>query len=293
MIIDGKKIANQIQSEIKQELDKVKGRKPCLAVILVGDHPASKMYVARKTKACSQVGITSVHAVMPAITTESELIEQIKIYNQDDTIDGILMQLPLPSHLNPLKIIPHISPSKDVDGLHPINVGKMLIGDANTFLPCTPLGIKVLLERSDIDVSGKHVVILGRSNLVGKPMAAILMQNLPGSNATVTITHSKTKNLKEICLTADILIAAIGQPRFLTADMIKPGAIVIDVGINKTDAPQHPKGFEIVGDVDFDSAKNKCAAITPVPGGVGPMTIAMLLSNTLKSYRNTLASHTK
>lgn len=287
MLIDGKGIADQIQQEIKQALDQLpSSRRPCLAVMIVGEHPASLIYVARKTKACEEVGITSIKYALPATTSHDELVHQIQKLNADDNVDGILVQLPLPSHLNPLKIISHLSPEKDVDGQHPYNIGKMLTGDPNTFLPCTPLGIKTLIERSGIEVAGKHVLIIGRSNLVGKPMAAILMQSSPGGNATVTVAHSRTTNLKALCQMADVVIAAIGQPRFVTADMIKPGAVVIDVGINKIDAPQEDRGYLLVGDVDFDNVKEKCSFITPVPGGVGPMTIAMLLSNTLKSFLN-------
>lgn len=284
MLIDGKSIANEIQQELKQTLAKLNGRKPCLAVIIVGSHAPSLIYVNRKTKACAETGIESIKIALPTEIAEEKLIAEIDKLNQNDKVDGILIQLPLPPQINPLNVIRHISPEKDVDGLHPINVGKMLIGEQDAFLPCTPHGIKVLLERSDVNVSGKHVVIIGRSNLVGKPMAAILMQNTSGANATVTIAHSRTSNLKELCLTADVIIAAIGQPKFVTADMVKNKAVIIDVGINKIADASKKSGYEIVGDVDFDNVKEKCALITPVPGGVGPMTIAMLLSNTVKSF---------
>lgn len=285
MLIDGKKIAHQVQEEIKQALTQLPlHRRPCLAVIIVGDHPASQIYVSRKIKACEEVGITSLRYALPVHISQEELIARIRELNENNQVDGILLQLPLPSHLNPLQAISCLSPDKDVDGLHPINVGKMLIGDPNTFLPCTPLGVKTLLERSGIDTSGKHALVIGRSNLVGKPMAAILMQSAEGGNATVTVAHSKTNNLEQLCRMADIVIAAIGRPRFVKADMIKNGAVVIDVGINKIAVPGSSSGYEIVGDVDFENVKDKCSFITPVPGGVGPMTIAMLLSNTLKSY---------
>ena len=212
------------------------------------------------------------------------MIEEIEKLNLDNTVDGILLQLPLPAHINPIKVIRHIAPHKDVDGLHPANIGKLLIGDKDTFAPCTPQGIKVMLERSGVEVAGKHALIIGRSNLVGKPMAAILMQSAPGGNATVTVAHSRTANLKALSLMADIIIAAIGQPLFVTADMIKDGAVVIDVGINKIEDKTRTAGYRIVGDVDFDNVKGKCSFISPVPGGVGPMTIAMLLSNTLHAY---------
>jgi len=284
MIIDGKLIAAQIQNEIKQELTKRPGRRPCLAVVLVGNHPASLLYVERKRKACAEVDILSVKNHLPLNTSEATLIEEIEKLNLDNTVDGILLQLPLPAHINPIKVIRHIAPHKDVDGLHPANIGKLLIGDKDTFAPCTPQGIKVMLERSGVEVAGKHALIIGRSNLVGKPMAAILMQSAPGGNATVTVAHSRTANLKALSLMADIIIAAIGQPLFVTADMIKDGAVVIDVGINKIEDKTRTAGYRIVGDVDFDNVKGKCSFISPVPGGVGPMTIAMLLSNTLHAY---------
>lgn len=277
MIIDGKAIANQIQEEIKQNISQLTRRKPCLAVILVGDNPASHIYVGRKTKACESVGMISIQRKFPADLTEAKLIAEVERLNKDSSVDGILIQLPLPPQINAQRVIRYLSPEKDVDGLHPTNVGKLLIGETDGFAPCTPYGVKVMLERSGVDVAGRHVVILGRSNLVGKPMASLLMQNGPGANATVTVVHSRSKNLKELCQQADVLIAAIGHPRFVTAEMVKQGAVVIDVGISKVED-------RIVGDVDFDNVKDKCSLITPVPGGVGPMTIAMLLSNTWKAF---------
>lgn len=277
MIINGTAIAQQIQEELKQSIRKVQGRPPCLAMVVVGDHPPSQVYVNRKKKACEEIGMRSIRLALPAGIQERDLIKEITRLNEDPTVDGILVQLPLPPAINPVTIISYLSPEKDVDGLHPVNAGKLLIGDRTGFVPCTPLGIKVLLERSSIDPSGKHVVVMGRSNLVGKPIAALLLQNAPGANATVTVVHSYTQSPKEICQHADILVVAMGKPHHVTADMIKEGAVIIDVGINKV-------GDRIVGDVDFDHVKDKCAAITPVPGGVGPMTIAMLLSNTWKSY---------
>jgi methylenetetrahydrofolate dehydrogenase (NADP+)/methenyltetrahydrofolate cyclohydrolase len=285
MILDGKKIAGEIQEEIKQTIMQIVGRPPCLAVILVGDHPPSQIYVARKTQACEAVGIRSVKYSFPPTISEEELIGKIEKLNHDHAIDGILVQLPLPSHMNPLFITHCISPGKDVDGFHPYNVGKMLIGDMNGFLPCTPLGIKVLMERSGIEMTGRHALVIGRSNIVGKPMAAILMQGIPGGNATVTIAHRYSNDLKMFCQLADVIIVAIGQPNFITADMVKEGAVVIDVGINKIDDPTKKNGYQIVGDVDFKHVSPKCSFITPVPGGVGPMTIAMLLRNTLLSYQ--------
>jgi methylenetetrahydrofolate dehydrogenase (NADP+)/methenyltetrahydrofolate cyclohydrolase len=288
MIIDGKAIAKQIQQEIAAAVRGIAeksrhARMPCLAVIIVGDHPASKIYVERKTKACLEVGILSRRIELSKDTPEKALIKTIETLNADDAVDGILVQLPLPPQINPLHILHKIDPSKDVDGLHPYNVGKMLIGDADTFFPCTPLGIKEILIRSKVQTSGRHAIVVGRSNLVGKPMAAILMQNADGGNATVTIANSQTKNLKEFCKMADIVIAAVGQPKLITADMVKTGAVVIDVGINKIDA-DNAAGYTLVGDVDFDKVQEVASLITPVPGGVGPMTIVMLLSNTLKSY---------
>lgn len=290
MIIDGKKIAQQIQEEIKSDLLHLPGRKPCLAVILVGENPASHIYIERKTQACQEVGIESLKMVMPSSATEKELLEHIHHLNLNPNVDGILVQLPLPPQINPSSIINAISPEKDVDGFHPINVGKMLIGDTNGFLPCTPLGIRVLLERSNIEVTGQHVLIAGRSNIVGKPMAAILMQNNANGNATVTIANSKTKNFHSLSKLANIIIVAIGQPLFLKADMLQKGVVVIDVGINKIEDSSRSSGYRLVGDADFDNIKNICSYITPVPGGVGPMTIAMLLSNTLKSFQQRIAS---
>ena len=286
MIIDGKKIALDIQNEIKNILLDNKNRKPCLAVVLVGNHPASRIYVNRKSKACEDVGIKSLKIELPEDIKESELLFHIQKLNDDDSVDGILVQLPLPHQINVTRITENILPEKDVDGFHPTNVGKMLIGQSDGFLPCTPLGIRMLIERSNINVSGKNVLVLGRSNIVGKPIAAILMQSNEYGNATVTVAHSHTKNLKELCLGADIIIAAIGKPLFLKEDMVKDEAVVIDVGINRIDDKNSKQGYRIVGDADFERLKRKCSFITPVPGGVGPMTIAMLLSNTLKSFNN-------
>lgn len=287
MIIDGKAIAERIQSDLKVKIERFFVRKPCLSVILVGNHPPSQIYVKRKMEACALVGIKSINRHFPSDISEKILIKEIHELNNNPEVDGILIQLPLPQHLSSANIISHLAPHKDVDGLHPINAGKLLIGDPDGFVPCTPLGIKVLLEQSHIDVQGKHVVMIGRSNLVGKPTAALLMQNAIGANATVTVAHQYTKNLKSLSLQADILIVAIGKPKFITADMVSPHSIIIDVGINKMDNNER---YRIVGDTDFDEIKGKCAAITPVPGGVGPMTIAMLLHNTVKSY---IRSHSK
>lgn len=285
MIIDGKKIAEEIQQEIKTALLNGKyERSPCLGVILVGEHPASQIYIKRKTEACENTGIVSLGCTLPSTATEEELLEEIKKLNENPIVDGILLQLPLPSHINPSAAINRIHPEKDVDGFHPLNMGKLLIGEKDGFIPCTPLGIKVLLERSGVNVSGKHVVVVGRSNIVGKPVAALLMQRMPGCNATVSIVHSQSKNLIELCQNAEILIVAMGRPHFIKAEMVKEGAVIIDVGINKIENLARKSGYQIVGDVDFDQVKNKCSLITPVPGGVGPMTIAMLLSNTFQSF---------
>lgn len=285
MIIDGKKIASEIQEEIREKIRQLKDRPPCLAVVLVGDHPPSQIYIARKTQACENVGIHSIKLELPASTSVEDLIKHIKSLNDDPTVDGILVQLPLPSHINPLLITHCIDPNKDVDGFHPTNVGKMLIGESGGFVPCTPLGIKVLLHRYGIDMTGKHALVIGRSNIVGKPMAALLMQATPGGNATVTIAHRYSQDLKQFCLMADLIIVAIGKPNFITADMVKEGVIIIDVGINKISDSTKKSGYQIVGDVDYLHVAKKCSFITPVPGGVGPMTIAMLLHNTLLSYQ--------
>lgn len=284
MIIDGASIASQIHQELLSQIQHIVGRPPSLHVVIVGDHPPSQIYVKRKTEACKKIGIDSrTYQISPDIS-EAELLKQIFDLNQNPEVDGILVQLPLPKHINPNHITQAIDPSKDVDGFHLVNLGKLILGDPSGFIPCTPLGIQTLLERSSISLSGKHVVILGRSQIVGKPLALLLMQHTPQANATVTVANSLTKNLKEICQSADVLVAAMGQPLFVKADMIKPGAVIIDVGINRISAPELPKGYRIVGDVDFEEVQKLCSHITPVPGGVGPMTIAMLLNNTVKSY---------
>lgn len=285
MILDGQALAEKIQAEIKALVDKLQGRRPCLAVILVGEHPPSQIYVTRKTQACESVGIISIKRQFTQQATESEILQEIRELNENPLIDAILIQLPLPAHVNPFKITQAVHPDKDVDGFNPVNVGKLLIGETDGFFPCTPLGIKVMLERSGIELTGKHAVVLGRSNIVGKPMAAMLMQSTPGGNATVTIAHKFSRNIKELCLMADLLIVAIGQPKYVKADMVKEGVVIVDVGINRIENPSKAKGFQIVGDVDFENVKDKCSFITPVPKGVGPMTIAMLLQNTLRCYQ--------
>lgn len=281
MIIDGKKIAQSIHEELKEKISKLKDKKPGLAFILIGDNPASHAYVRMKKKGCAEVGIYSETYSLKESVSEDELLKLIIKCNNNPNIHGILVQQPLPSHLSEKKVIETIDPNKDVDGFHPINVGKALLGQEDGFLPCTPFGIITLLEKAHIDVEGKHVVIIGRSNIVGKPLAAMLVQKKKHCNATVTIVHSQTKNLYELCKMADILIAAIGKPGFVTKEMIKENAIVIDVGINAIE--DHGKR-RLVGDVDFENVSKRCSKITPVPGGVGPMTIAMLLYNTYLSF---------
>lgn len=285
ILIDGKKVAGEIQQEIKAAIEKLPGRPPCLAVVILGEHSPSQIYVRRKIQACAEVGITSIKKHLPTTTSQQKLLDEIELLNSDEGVDGILVQLPLPLHIDVGRIMQTISPEKDVDGFHPINVGRMLSGEHGGFFPCTPLAVKTLLERYEIEVSGKHAVVFGRSNIVGKPMAAMLMQSMPGGNATVTILHRQSTNIRELCLLGDILIVAVGQPKLITADMVKEGAVIIDVGINKIENKASSSGYSIVGDVDFENVKNKCSYITPVPGGVGPMTIAMLLKNTLTSYR--------
>lgn len=288
-IIDGKKIAEEIKGELKEKINELKGKgvTPGLAVVLVGDDPASQVYVRMKGKACEELGIYSETLKYPADLSEEELLSIIDGLNENPRIHGILVQLPLPKHINETKVLNRISPEKDVDGFHPVNVGKMLIGDPG-FLPCTPHGIQELLLRSGNDPEGKHVVVVGRSNIVGKPVAAILMQKKKGANATVTVCHSRTRDLPGICRQGDILIAAMGVPEFIKADMVKEGAVVIDVGVNRVDDPSAKRGYRLVGDVDFEAVKEKASAITPVPGGVGPMTIVMLMKNTVIAAENTL-----
>ena len=274
-LIDGKVISASVKERVKGEVAKLnqKGITVGLAVIIVGEDPASKVYVSNKKKACEALGIISREYALPENTTEQELLDLIKELNADPEINGILCQLPLPKHLDEKLIINSIDPEKDVDAFHPVNVGKIMIGDFY-FLPSTPAGVMEMLEYEGIDVTGKNCVVIGRSNIVGKPMNMLLLHK----NGTVTICHSKTKNLAEICKNADILVAAVGRPNFVTADMVKDGAVVIDVGINRVDG-------KLCGDVDFENVKDKVSAITPVPGGVGPMTIAMLMQNTLTAAK--------
>jgi methylenetetrahydrofolate dehydrogenase (NADP+)/methenyltetrahydrofolate cyclohydrolase len=283
-IISGNEVSKQLKDEMKEEVVKLKaqGLEPCLSVILVGEDPASKVYVLNKKKACEYIGIKSLETRLPATTTTEELLKVIEGYNNDKTVHGILCQLPLPKHIPETKILRAILPEKDVDCFHPFNVGLISIGEVR-FLPCTPAGVIELIKRGGFETAGKDVVILGRSNIVGRPLSNMLDQR--DMNATVTMCHTKTKNLKERCAAADIVIGAIGRPEYVKADMVKEGAVVIDVGINRVDAPGTEKGFKLVGDVAFEEVKEKAAAITPVPGGVGPMTIAMLMKNTLTAAK--------
>ena len=274
-IIDGKIISASVKERVKAEVSalKEKGITVGLAVIIVGEDPASKVYVSNKKKACENLGIISEEYALPESTTNEELLALIDELNSKPSINGILCQLPLPSHLDEKLIINSIDPEKDVDAFHPFNVGKIMIGDFD-FLPCTPAGVMEMLKYENIEVEGKTCVVIGRSNIVGKPMNMLLLHQ----NGTVTVCHSKTKNLKEVCKNADILVAAVGRPKFVTEDMVKEGAVVIDVGINRVDG-------KLCGDGDFENVKNKVSAITPVPGGVGPMTIAMLMQNTLTAAK--------
>ena len=284
-IISGPEVAGQIYDELRVRIEKLKseGIMPGLAVILVGDDPASQVYVRNKGRKCEELGMRSETIVLPAETSEEELLSRIDALNKDPAIHGFLVQLPLPKHIDEDKVIQAIDPNKDVDGFHPVNVGNMLIGKPG-FLPATPAGVQQMLVRSGIETAGKHVVVVGRSNIVGKPMASLMVQR--GADATVTVVHSRTKDLASITRQADILIVAIGKARFITADMVKDGAVVIDVGTNRIEDPTHPKGSRLVGDVDFDEVSKKASAITPVPGGVGPMTICMLMANTVKAAEN-------
>ncbi len=277
-----------MRQEMKSEIDELKTHHnlvPGLAVVLIGDNPASLSYVKGKEKACAQVGILSREYKFDADYKEEQLLKLIRELNNDPSIHGILVQLPLPDHINEEKILYAIDPTKDVDGFHPVNIGKMMIG-APSFLPCTPHGIQQLLLRNNIEISGKHVVIVGRSNIVGKPLAMILVQKNPGANATVTMCHTRTKNMAEITKLADILVVAAGRPHTVNADMVKQGAVVIDVGVNRVEDKTKKRGYRLIGDVEFDEVSEKASAISPVPGGVGPMTITMLLHNTIQSAKN-------
>jgi methylenetetrahydrofolate dehydrogenase (NADP+)/methenyltetrahydrofolate cyclohydrolase len=286
-LIDGKKIAEEIRMEIKTEVARLiddEDKSPHLAAILVGDDPASQTYVAGKEKACKSVGMISSVYRMPSSTSENELLKMIDFLNKDPEVDGFIVQLPLPDHIAEDKVIERIDPAKDVDGFHPVNLGRMLTG-LPSYLPATPYGIIQLLERSGIETEGKHCVVLGRSNIVGTPVSILLSRKANPGNCTVTICHSKTKNIKEIASTADILIAALGQKEFVTADMVKKDAVVIDVGMHREPSKETKSGYKLKGDVKFDEVSRKCSFITPVPGGVGPMTITGLLQNTLMAHK--------
>lgn len=277
--IDGKALAQKIRDGLKEKASVYKekyGRTPGLAVVLVGEDPASQVYVRMKNKACEEAGFKSIVDRMPDTTSTEELLAKVEAYNNDPTINGILVQLPLPKQIDEKKVLYAISPEKDVDGFHPVNVGLLNIGE-DALAPCTPAGVMVMFEEYGIELAGKNVAVLGRSNIVGKPMTALLIK----ASATVTVCHSRTKNIKDICRRSDIIVAAIGKANFVTADMVSDGAVIIDVGINRLED-------KLVGDVDYDAVEGKASYITPVPGGVGPMTIAMLLSNTLKAFEKTL-----
>jgi methylenetetrahydrofolate dehydrogenase (NADP+)/methenyltetrahydrofolate cyclohydrolase len=279
-IISGKQVAEEMRGEFKEEIEKLQkehGITPGLAVVLVGEDPASQVYVKNKKIACEKVGVNSIEHRLPADYPEDKLIELIESLNKDDKVHGILVQLPLPKHISEVKVLYTILPEKDVDGFHPVNVGKLMIGEAD-FLPCTPAGIQQLLIRSGTKIEGAEVVVVGRSNIVGKPIANILLQKSDGANATVTICHTRTKDMASHTKRADILIVAAGKPKAITADMVKKGAVVIDVGVNRLESG-------LCGDVDFEGVKEVAAKITPVPGGVGPMTITMLLKNTIKAAK--------
>ena len=285
-IISGRDISTEIRAELRDKVSALKsehGVTPGLATVLVGSDPASQMYVGMKNKAAHAMGIHSEQLTLEADTSEEELLDAVKVLNGDPRIHGILVQLPLPDHIDEARIIEAIDPSKDVDGFHPMSVGRLATGSGDCFAPCTPAGVVEMLVRSGHDPAGKHVVVVGRSNIVGKPAAALLMRKAVGGNATVTVAHSRTKDLAAVTRTADILVVAMGRPEMITGDMVAEGSIVIDVGTNRVDDETREKGYRVCGYVLFDEVKGKAAAISPVPGGVGPMTITMLLTNTVKS----------
>ncbi len=289
-LIDGRASAENVYRELRAEIAELKtrGRTPGLAVVLVGDDPASRAYVRAKDKMCRELRLHSVKLELPATTTQEELLARVEELNRDETIHGILVQSPPPPQIDEAAIVRALDPAKDVDGFHPMNVAKLALGDETAFVPCTPLGCLRLLRDAGVALAGANVVVLGRSMIVGKPMALLLMQK--GIDATVTVAHSRTKNLPEICRRADVLIAAIGRAGFVTADFVREGATVIDVGINRVDDATSPRGYRLAGDVSFEAVEEIAGAITPVPGGVGPMTIAMLMANTVKACRQSQQS---
>jgi methylenetetrahydrofolate dehydrogenase (NADP+)/methenyltetrahydrofolate cyclohydrolase len=286
-VLDGVALAKTIRAEVAAAVARLApmGQRPGLAAVLVGEDPASAVYVRSKGKACEEAGMYSVTLTLPVDTSESALLETVDNLNRDPRIHGILVQLPLPKHIDGDKVLRRIDPAKDVDGFHPMNVGKLIVGDPTAFKPATPYGVQQMLIRSGVETSGAHAVIVGRSNIVGRPLANLLSQDGPGGNATVTVCHSRTRDLPAVTRSADILVAAIGRPEFITRDMVRPGAVVIDVGINRVTDASQPKGYKLVGDVAYGPVAEVASAITPVPGGVGPMTIAMLLQNTLQALR--------
>jgi len=286
-IIDGAAVGDAMRTELQRDIRALgaRGVTPGLAAVLVGDDPASATYVRMKGKACDEAGLYHETIRLAKETTEAELLALGERLNADHKIHGILVQLPLPKQINTQRVLHRVSPEKDVDGFHPENVGKVSIGDPTGFRPATPYGVQQLLVRSGVETTGSHVVIVGRSTIVGRPMAALLLQDGPGGNATVTVCHSRTRDIKSVTRQADILIVAIGKAEFVTGEMIKPGAVVVDVGVNRMDDPSLKKGYRLVGDVQFEEAKKVAGAITPVPGGVGPMTITMLLYNTVQAAR--------
>jgi methylenetetrahydrofolate dehydrogenase (NADP+)/methenyltetrahydrofolate cyclohydrolase len=284
-ILDGTALARTIRGEVAAAVAQAGGAKPGLAAVLVGEDPASAVYVRSKGKACEEAGMHSETIRLPKDTTEAELLAVVDRLNADPAIHGILVQLPLPRQIDSEKVLFRIDPAKDVDGFHPVNVGRLVTGDRTAFRPATPYGVQQMLIRSGIETKGAHAVIVGRSNIVGKPMANLLIQQGPGGDATVTVCHSRTRDLPAVTRTADILIAAIGKPEFVTADMVRPGAVVIDVGINRVEDASQPRGYRLVGDVAYGPVSEVASWITPVPGGVGPMTIAMLLQNTLQAWQ--------
>jgi methylenetetrahydrofolate dehydrogenase (NADP+) / methenyltetrahydrofolate cyclohydrolase len=288
ILIDGKQTAADIRAGLKQDIASLVnecGKKPCLAVVLIGDNPASQVYVRNKVAACAELGIESREVLRDASITEDELLSILAALNTDPAVNGILVQLPLPKHIDEKKVLYSMDPAKDVDGFHPFNIGRMMIGDTDVFLPCTPFGCQELISRVMPDTAGKHLVVVGRSNIVGKPMANMMVQKNRNANCIVTICHTAAPDLSVYTRQADILVAACGVPRFITAPMVKDGVVVIDVGMNRIDDVANPGKTRLVGDVDFDAVKDKALAITPVPGGVGPMTIAMLMKNTVRAFR--------